>query len=184
MAGRPSSFTPELGLDICCKIAEGMSLIKICEKDEYPAKSTVLKWVLEGSAKPAGDPLKVFSDQYALAQENRTEIWVEELIEIADDCNYDWETRYTQKGEAYLVPDHEHINRSRQRIDVRKWYASKLKPKKYGDKLQTVITDEDGKSIFKHYTPEQISELALKMASDGNMGHGDSVSKPKPGKKK
>ncbi len=34
------------------------------------------------------------------------------------------------------VVDHEHIQRSRLRVDARKWIAAKLLPKRYGDKLQ------------------------------------------------
>ncbi len=32
--------------------------------------------------------------------------------------------------------DHEHVQRSRLRVDTRKWAAGKLAPKRYGDKLQ------------------------------------------------
>ena len=38
-------------------------------------------------------------------------------------------------GKFGKVVDQEHIGRSRLRIDTRKWAASKLAPKKYGDKL-------------------------------------------------
>ncbi len=31
--------------------------------------------------------------------------------------------------------DHEHVQRSRLRVDTRKWAAGKLAPKRYGDKL-------------------------------------------------
>ncbi len=39
-------------------------------------------------------------------------------------------------GKGNKVLDHEHVQRSRLRVDTRKWAAGKLAPKRYGDKLQ------------------------------------------------
>jgi hypothetical protein len=33
----------------------------------------------------------------------------------------------------------EHINRSRLRVDTRKWYLSKLAPKRYGEKVDVNV---------------------------------------------
>ena len=52
--------------------------------------------------------------------------------EIADDVSGDW---FTDKdGKKGL--DHEHVQRSRLRVDTRKWAAGKMAPKRYGDKIQ------------------------------------------------
>ncbi len=32
--------------------------------------------------------------------------------------------------------DHEHVQRSRLRVDTRKWLMARMAPKKYGDKMQ------------------------------------------------
>jgi hypothetical protein len=58
----------------------------------------------------------------------------DEALEIADETSDDWIT--TEDGKKIL--DHEHVQRSRLRVDTRKWAASKLAPKKYGDKFQHV----------------------------------------------
>jgi hypothetical protein len=40
------------------------------------------------------------------------------------------------------------IERARLKVDARKWVAAKLKPKKYGDKLQT---EHSGEITTKYY---------------------------------
>ncbi len=56
----------------------------------------------------------------------------DEALEIADDAAADWAT--DKDGKKTL--NHEHVQRSRLRVDTRKWAAGKLAPKRYGDKLQ------------------------------------------------
>ncbi len=59
----------------------------------------------------------------------------DEILAIADDSVNDWVTRKYGDTEVQ-VPDTEAIQRSRLRIETRKWLMGKLKPKKYGDKLE------------------------------------------------
>jgi hypothetical protein len=56
----------------------------------------------------------------------------DEALEIADDAAGDWST--DKDGKRVL--DHEHVQRSRLRVDTRKWAAGKMAPKRYGDKMQ------------------------------------------------
>jgi hypothetical protein len=61
----------------------------------------------------------------------------EEMLEIADDAKNDWMERQDDEGgNIGWRLNGDHVQRSRLRIDTRKWLASKLKPKKYGDKLE------------------------------------------------
>ncbi len=55
----------------------------------------------------------------------------DEALEIADDASGDW----TADKDGKKTLDHEHVQRSRLRVDTRKWAAGKLAPKRYGDKL-------------------------------------------------
>jgi hypothetical protein len=65
--------------------------------------------------------------------------WAEEIVEIADDATNDWMDR--KSGEHTIaVADTEHINRSRLRIDTRKWLMSKLAPKRYGERVEQVMS--------------------------------------------
>jgi hypothetical protein len=55
----------------------------------------------------------------------------DDIISIADDSQYD---AITEDGKT--ITNIEHIQRDRLRVDARKWLAGKLRPKKYGDKLE------------------------------------------------
>lgn len=79
---------------------------------------------------------KEFSDRYARAKEEQADVLADEMIEIADNCTDDVALISVSKdGEAKEGVNHSAINRARLQIDTRKWIASKLKPKKYGDKV-------------------------------------------------
>ena len=71
------------------------------------------------------------------------------MLEIADDALGD--VRLDADGRAYV--DHEHINRSRLRVDARKWYLAKLAPKRYGDKAEMAVTGHDGGPLFVFNMP-------------------------------
>lgn len=123
--GRPSSFTPELGDTICLRISQGESLREVCRSEDMPDKTTINRWLLNQD--------KLFDNfriQYAQAREALLEHWAEEIVEISDDGTNDWTMR-----QGRPVVDNEAVQRSRLRVDTRKWLLSKLAPKKYGDKI-------------------------------------------------
>lgn len=133
--GRPSDYTPAIAAVICERLVEGESLRKICKADEMPAISTVFKWLHD---------YPTFSAQYAHAREVQADTFADEITDIADDGSRD----YTQTENGPMV-DHDHIARARLRVDARKWIASKLKPKKYGEKVeQTHKGDKDAPLQF------------------------------------
>ena len=94
-----------------------------------PPESTVRLWVL--------DNREGFAARYARARDLLLEHWADETIEIADDGSNDWMTR-----NEVDVANSDHISRSRLRVDQRKWLLSKLKPERYGDKLQVGGADD------------------------------------------
>ncbi len=123
--GRPSLYTEALAAKICRRLAEGETLRSVCRDEKMPDKATVLRWL--------GDKAKTdFRDQYAHARDMQADALFDEALEIADDISGDW---FTDKDGKKVV-DHENIQRSRLRVDTRKWAAGKLAPKRYGDKLQ------------------------------------------------
>ena len=117
--GRPSKYTKTLAREICQRMAAGESLRRICTADHMPNEATVRAWAL--------DDVQGFYPQYARAVELRAMRWSEEILDIADDGTNDRPDGKT---------DTDHINRSRLRVDTRKWLLSKVLPKVYGDKLQ------------------------------------------------
>ena len=73
-------------------------------------------------------------DIYARACEVRAERIFEEILEIADDSSGD-EIEVNVDGMVESRQNHEFVQRSKLKIDARKWILSKMQPKKYGDKL-------------------------------------------------
>jgi hypothetical protein len=136
--GRPSLYTPELAAEICRRIGDGESLRQVCRDESMPCTTTVLKWARE---------IEEFAQQYAKAREALLEHWAEEITEIADDGSNDWIKREKGEGRVEIVLDAEHVNRSRLRIDTRKWLLSKLAAKKYGDRISAELSGPDGGPI-------------------------------------
>ncbi|POU03619.1 DNA packaging protein [Escherichia sp. ESNIH1] len=126
--GRPSDYTEELAEIICLRLAEGESLRSVCRDEDMPSKQAVLRWLARNEA---------FRAQYVRAKEEGAEAIAEELFDIADDGSNDWMEKLDKDGEAigYQL-NGEHVQRSKLRIDTRKWYLSKIMPKKYGDRIQ------------------------------------------------
>lgn len=131
--GRPSKYTKALGDKICQQLILGDSLRTICRQPDMPALSTVCLWL----AKP--DEYVEFSEQYTQARAVQAELMADEIHEIADDGTNDWMERHNSEGDVTGVQfNSEHVQRSKLRIDARKWTASKLLPKRYGDKLTNI----------------------------------------------
>lgn len=132
--GRPTTYSQETADSICEYIAMGYSLRKVCEQDGMPVMSTIFKWIREHDD---------FSKQYARATEERTEAMAEDILDIADDGTNDWVEDERKDGSTYWRADNDVIQRSRLRVDTRKWLMAKMKPKKYGDKLDMTTNGKD-----------------------------------------
>ena len=105
-------FRPDIANAICERLAEGESLRKICgpDRDEgFPGQSVVYQWLATNAE---------FAKQYAHARETQGETYADRAVQEALDAN-----------DAAI---------GRLRMDALKWAASKLAPKKYGDKIETV----------------------------------------------
>jgi hypothetical protein len=138
---RPSVFTQELADYICDRIATSTdSLRKICSEDGLPDVATLVRWL----HRPEHSLLRA---QYARAKESQMELIGEEIVEIADESAGDIVQIENEDGTTYEKVNHENIQRSRLRVDTRKWLMSKLAVKKYGEKIQQEVTGPDGKEI-------------------------------------
>jgi|TARA_R110000823_G_scaffold245599_5_gene369761 hypothetical protein len=125
--GRPPfAWTDEIEAEIFERIANGESTRSICNDDWLPSWGTLNKRL-------ASDP--EFVARYARAREDQADKIFEEILTIADDAHNDWMER-NGKDDAGWQANGEHIQRSKLRIDARKWMAGKLRPKVYGDKLE------------------------------------------------
>jgi terminase small subunit len=91
----------------------------ICAEAGMPARGTVYRWLIENAD---------FQDQYARAREKQADYFAEEIIEIADSA----------EAESAAV------SKAKLQIDARKWAASKIAPKRYGDKQELDVKSSDG----------------------------------------
>ncbi len=129
--GRPTKYTPELGMEICTRLASGESLRSICEPSHMPAASTVCLWVIENR--------DGFSERYARARELQYLGIADELLDVSDDGRNDWMLRKIG-GQEVEVVNREAVERSKLRVETRKWILAKMLPKVYGDKVTNEIT--------------------------------------------
>lgn len=146
-AGRPTDFSQEIADLICERLALGESLRSICRSDDTPAMSTVFKWLTKHAA---------FAEQYARARETQADAIFDEVIDIADDGSNDWMKRAGKDGEPQWVENGEAIRRSQIRIDARKWMAGKLRPKKYGDRVEL---EHSGEVSYVARLPGPVSDI-------------------------
>jgi len=144
-AGRPIKYDKEKVMDYICDALATSSrglgnIIKYGEEEfkSFPTYSTIMQWLSDDEE---------LSERYARAKEAQADYMADEMLDIADDGRNDWMKKHQANGESVDVVNNEVIQRSKLRIDARKWLASKLKPKKYSEKLQTEHSGPDGGPI-------------------------------------
>jgi hypothetical protein len=115
---------------ICDEIEKGRALRVILRDEKMPSTSTFYLWLDSDENK---------SKRYARATEIRADILFEDIIEIADNSAGDTKTN----SDGFEVMDAEFVQRSRLKIDARKWVLSKMNPKKYGDRTTNVLEGGD-----------------------------------------
>lgn len=150
--GRPSLYTEDLAARICAEIADGKSMRTICLQDGMPDLTTIFRWIAD---KPE------FCQQYTRAREMQADKYAEETIQIADDGLND--TYVDENGNKRT--DQDVVARSRLRVDARKWFVSKIAPKKYGDKITQELTGEVKVSPVAQLL-ESVSGTSLKVVKD------------------
>jgi hypothetical protein len=92
---------------------EGEPLSAICEDEDMPARSVVYTWITNDT--------NGFSDKYARAREAQADTFADEIIHISDTAT--------------------NIDRAKIQIDARKWYAGKVRPNRYGTKVDHTSSD-------------------------------------------
>lgn len=152
--GRPSKFSKEITDKICEIIStSSKGLVTICKQKGMPNVATVLRWL-------ANDEYKEFRDNYTRAREAQADLLADEIIELSDK---EFKSKTTTKGTGGAFSSttiSDNPARTRLQIDARKWKASKLAPKKYGDKLDVTSAGEVLKSsIATPLTPDQLKAL-------------------------
>lgn len=132
-----SKFSDELFDKICEIIAtSNRGLVSICKEVEI-SPVTFYSWI---------DSDKKLMNKYARAKELQSEFLVEEIIALSDNERPVTEEISNSEGTYTVTKDN--YNRTRLQVDSRKWLASKLYPKKFGEKLSS---DKDSETDSTNY---------------------------------
>jgi len=153
--GRPK-YSRKLADTILSLLMEGKGLRTICARPDIPVTDKAVRlWVIEDH--------DGFAPRYARARDLGIDAMVEEIPMIADDATGD-----LVPGEKGVSVDYENINRSRLRVDARKFVASKLAPKRYGDRLDMNLSGGvDLSKLSDDDLNDRITMLLAKMAAAG-----------------
>lgn len=138
-------YSEELALEILDHVASGKSLKAFCEDADgdrlpgRPTRQTIFKWRAN---------IKGFGEMFNEAMRDRAHLLVDEIVHIAD--------------------TDDDPRRARNRIEARKWAASRFLPKVYGDRI-ALTGEKDGDPIkLDTGKPAELSdEQLLAIASKG-----------------
>jgi hypothetical protein len=128
--GQQTKYSDALADEICERLAMGESLNAICQDPYMPAENRVRQWVLDDRADKSGNG-RGFAAKYARARAIGYECLADEIIDISD-APIMFEGR----------PDNALVQQARLRSDNRKWFLSKVLPKRFGDKVTTEVTGD------------------------------------------
>jgi hypothetical protein len=137
----PVKYTPELGQKICDIVSiSPYGLNKLCEMHEFlPIPNTIYEWRRK---------YPDFGEQYARAKLEQADILIDDILNIArSSTKDDWQ-------------------QARFLVDTHKWIASKLLPKKYGDKYVVDHKSEDEDSEANKEMLKLRAELDAKNKKD------------------
>ncbi len=104
-----------------------------------PGTSTVFRWLAAYAD---------FRDMYARAREAQADVLFDETLDIADTPVTGEKSKVDKDGNLIEMTKGDMIEHRRLQIETRKWVAGKLRPKKYGDKLE-----------LEHGVTSDVSEL-------------------------
>lgn len=150
--GRPTLRTPYVEAEILRRISEGASLRTVCRDETMPSRALVNEWLA------AGGP---FVDQYARAVSERIEVLAEEVLEIPDDV---------------ASKDANAIAAARLRVDARKWFLSKVAPRKYGERSAVEVSGPNGapvaQTVAHEFSDEHYAQLIRASQAAGFVANG------------
>jgi len=111
---------PTVVTELCDRIASGLSVIEVCAAPDMPSARNVYTRMSKDEQ---------FRTSIARAREAQQEFEADAMVEMADKAT---------------VEDHQVV---KLRIWARQWRASKLAPKRFGEKITAELSDPDGKPL-------------------------------------
>lgn len=123
-------YDAELAAKVLDLLAQSGSLRRVC-RELGVSRNSIIPWVVDNT--------EGFGDAYARAKEHGIDTLVEETLDIADDGSNDY--METEHGQAL---NSESIQRSKVRVETRRWLAERLAPRRYGLRQGLDVTSSDG----------------------------------------
>ena len=117
-------YNADIAARLCERIATTpQSMLQICEAPDMPGIATVFRWLRDHPD---------FREMYVIAKQEQVEILMDECFQIVDDTSND----LIVTADGRKIPNPVAVQRAKLRVNYRKWIASKLLPRKYGNNAQ------------------------------------------------
>lgn len=151
---RPSKYTQELMDEIVERLSKGEPMAAICRSEGMPHPSTVRDWMNSDAS---------VSLAIARAREDGYDAIAQDALDISDDGRRDYEI----DEEGRFAVNHDHIQRSRLRVDTRLKLLAKWDPKRYGEKVAHELSGAVQVSKTVELTDEQLAVIAAGNVTNG-----------------
>jgi hypothetical protein len=136
--GQPTMYNLELAEEICARIAQGELAIAITREEGMPSFQTLMNWCMRHPE---------FFEMYAKAKSMQADRFAEQCLELSD------ETR-----------DSDHAQVQRLRVDTRKWYTAKVRPRMWGDGGTGLEPGKGNSTSYTQRIRDRIAEVQRRRA--------------------
>ena len=137
MSKLPAHFDRKKADAILERLTDGQSLRAACLA-EGVERSKFHRWII--------NDIDGLANQYAHARDIGLDQMADELLEISDTFDIQSREVATPSGQTVAVNE-DALGHRKLRVDTRKWYLSKLAPKRYGDRQAMELSGPDGKPV-------------------------------------
>ena len=122
LQGRPSVMTDDIRAELLQRIGAGETLMDVCDDAHMPERTTVMKWAQRD---------ELFSSDLTRARSDWARAQADIIVRIIDDSSNDWEEKRTFGGAVEQRLNREAVERSKARVEVRKWLMERFLPKAF-----------------------------------------------------
>lgn len=141
--GGKGLYNDKLAEEFCERMCKGEAPTQICQDPRMPSYPTIIKWTLSDDPK-----YEAFRVMY---EESKRIMWLyhaDQMLDLSDNSTNDYMDRYNKfTEETERVFDNENVQRSKLRIDTRKWLLAKMLPHVFGEKVDVSVGGRDGRPI-------------------------------------
>ena len=153
-------YNEDYATDVLKALHDGLTMREFCRVKQmsdphFPNPSTFYAWATEN--------VRGYAARYATARRAQAQHWAEEILEISEDGHNDWMERRRLDGTIVRTVDSECVQRSKLRVDTRKWLLSKLCTE-FADRVQHQQLGANGQPVDP---PSAINPIDLSAALQG-----------------